>query len=148
MAGDVTGFGVLLEGDVRLRRKLERLETKSQKKIVRPAVNAALTPINKAAKRKASVETGLLKKSIGKKVKTYRSGTVWGGVGPRTGFKTQMEDGRFRNPVKYAHLVELGTRHSPARPFLRPALDEQRPHALAVLAAKVRAGIEKEARKP
>ena len=145
--GDATGFGVLLEGEKALARTLERLEARTQKKIVRPAVKSALSPITKAAKRKAPVETGLLKKSIGNKVKTYRSGVVWGGVGPRVGFKTEMPDGGYRNPVKYAHLVELGTKHSPAQPFLRSALDEQRAAALAILATKIRAGIEKEARK-
>lgn len=142
---------VLLQGHKKLQRKLARLAAAAQRRIVRPAVRKALSPINKAAKRNCPTETKLLRKSIGSKVKVYRySGVVWGGVGPRTGFKRQVTVGgrsEWRNPTKYAHLVEYGTRHSPAQPFLRPALDVERPRALGILASEVKARLEKEARR-
>ncbi|MCP4617177.1 MAG: hypothetical protein GY844_12190 [Bradyrhizobium sp.] len=140
--------GVLLEGHGRLLRKLRRLPQTVQRRVMRPAVSKALTPVNRDAKRRAPRATGLLKKSIGKKVKVYRhSGTVWGAVGVRRGYKARMPDGRYRDPDKYAHLVELGTQHSPAQPFLRPAMDANRERALAILADTVRAGLAKEAAK-
>jgi len=143
------GFGVELIGDKKLRRKLQQLAGGAQRRIVRPAVSKALTPINRAAKRRCPVETGLLKRSIGKKVKAYKwSGTVWGGVGPRVGYKKQMPDGSWRNPTKYAHLVELGTVGLAARPFLRPALDTNRQKAMGILATEIRRRLEKEARRP
>lgn len=74
---------------------------------------------------------GLLKKSLGQKVKTYaKSNTVVAIVGPRKGFRKRIgtitrgkNKGQpvYADPVKYAHLVELGTRHSSPKPFLRPA---------------------------
>lgn len=93
---------------------------------------------------------GLLHASIGIKTKFYsRSGTLWASVGPRTGFKAEVKATRarrrqdrlrraargqsqfrskWRNPVNYAHLVELGFNHPTAghiapRPFIRPAFD-------------------------
>ena len=137
------GFGVELIGDKKLRRTLQQLAGGAQRRIVRPAVSKALTPINRAAKRRCPVETGLLKRSIGKKVKAYRySGVIWGAVGPRVGYKKQMPDGSWRNPTKYAHLAE------DAKPYLRPALDTNRQKAMGILATEIRRRLEKEARRP
>ena len=145
------GYQFVVTGARELRRHLRLLATAAANRVARRAVNMALTPVAKAAKRKAPVETGLLKKSIGKKVKVYRrSEMVWGGVGPRKGFKGTGPDGKPRNPLMYAHLVELGTKaarkHAPtaAKPFLRPALDEQRATVMAILRQEIMAGIDKE----
>lgn len=52
---------------------------------------------------------GLLKKSMGWKVKTYRSShTVVGMVGPRKGFLVIRSDGTRVDPVRYAHIEEGG----------------------------------------
>jgi len=140
---------VLLQGHKKLLRKLQRLPDAVQRRILRPAVNKALTPINRDAKRRAPKETGLLRRSIGKKVKVYkRTGVVWGAVGIRKGYKTQLPDGSWRNPEMYAALVERGTRTTRAQPFLRPAMDANRERALSILADAVRAGLAKEAARP
>lgn len=95
----------------------------------------------------------LLKKSIGQKVKTYKSGVVVGIVGPRKGFraeigkrvrkgkKSNVGDPIYADPVNYAHLVELGTKHSKAQPFLRPALEESKDEIRAIFAEEIRAGL-------
>ncbi|HUU35196.1 MAG TPA: HK97-gp10 family putative phage morphogenesis protein [Vicinamibacterales bacterium] len=153
--------GVVLSGHKELQRKLARLSAVAQRKVVRPAVNAALVPINKEAKRRCPVgqrgkrgtlgklraggersKPGALKRSIGRKVKTYSAtGTVWGGVGPR---KEYADD-----PGRRVHWVEFGrpAHGVPAQPFLRPALDTKRGEALGILGTRIRQGIEKEARK-
>lgn len=142
------GFGIKITGEKELRRRLNRLASAAQRKIVRPAVNVALTPVNKAAKAKAPVKTGTLKKSLGKRVKAYtRTGVVWGGIGPRSGFKWVDDKGHAHNPVNYAQLVELGTQHSAAQPFLRPALDERKAEVLTTLNQKVNEGIQREIRR-
>ena len=131
---------VLLEGHRELRKALGAFAAVTQRKIVRPAVSKALTPINKAAKRKCPVDTKALRKSIGKRVKANsRTGTVWGGVGPRKGWPDE--------PGRRIHFIEYGTKNAAAQPFLRPALDENREEALRILAAGIHAGIEKEAAK-
>ena len=135
-----------LTGDRKLARKFRKLQsTASRNRVVRRPLSTALTPINKAAKQNAPVLRGYLKKSIGKKVKAYPGG-VWGGVGPRTGQKFTFvdENGKKHVPANYAHLVEYGTARTPAQPFLRPALDSQRPTALRILRMGVWKNIEKE----
>lgn len=45
----------------------------------------------------------------------------------------------------YWMFQEFGTRHQPARPFLRPAFDAQAPTALGIVGRKLGEGIEREA---
>lgn len=118
-------------GEKELLKRLDRLGSQgARNRIVRPAVNEAASKINKKAKSLAIEETGLLRKSIGVKRATKR-GVVFAVVGPRHGFKREVErttEGGERktslsDPTKYAHLIEFGTAHITARPFLRPAHD-------------------------
>ena len=139
-----------IRGNRELGIALERLPKRLYSRIMRPAVNASLTPTNAAAKRKAPRATGALRASLGKVVRQYpRTGTTWGAIGPRDDLKFRRPDpdrpGRLRRPSIYTHMVEGGTRTQPARPFLRPALDEQEGAALQILYTKVAAGIEREA---
>lgn len=127
-----------------LIRNLGKFKETTERSIVRRSMQFASTPVNKSAKRNVSVDTGALKRSIGKKVKTYRqSGTTAVIIGPRTGFNT--EEGR--NPTKYAHLVELGTDHSAAKPFLRPALHENGGVVVSRFRQRTWEGIRREAAK-
>jgi hypothetical protein len=86
-------------------------------------------PIVSAAKGYAArfSDTGLLAKSIGcfvkinKKTKQpYALITASGRYRQRVVRKSGKEE--VANPQKYLHLVELGTRHSPAQPMLEPAI--------------------------
>lgn len=120
---NLSGLGPLLA-------RVEALGPRAHKKITRAMVAAGGRAVAKQAKRLAPKETGLLRRSIGSKVKTYPSGVTVAVVGPRLGFRKEVLRKRNRpfapasmaNPVKYAHLMELGTRSLPARPFLAPAL--------------------------
>ena len=153
-----------ITGDTALIAALDKLKAATVRKIVRPAVRTAISPINKAAKRKAPKRApiegysgGQLRKSIGIKEKTYPNGVVWAAVGARKGFlllvprpgsKTHGIDQVMRiDPVKYQHLVEFGTRRSEARPFLRPAFDEHKGEAFNILRFRCWAGIADEARR-
>lgn len=113
-----------IEGLEPLIKSLQALEKKAAKKILKDAVNEGSKLILKAAKANVPTgPTGLLKKSLGRKVKVYRNtGKVVAIIGPRSGFK-QTKQGKqltalgkkFKdagaNPVHYAHLVEFG-RHA------------------------------------
>lgn len=147
--------------DELLQRQLEQLPLAVVRQIVPKAVSKQLTPIVRAARQRlqaaGAVQTGLLAKSLGKKRKIYkRSGVIVGLVGARSGFKQQVRVRRatareawqtakttraiYRNPVHYAHLVEGGTRHSQAKPFLAPAWSANR----ASMEQDLRAGIGRE----
>ena len=108
---------------------------------------------------------GLMRKALGKVTRTYLSrGVVWGSVGVRRGFKITIPAGlsgqragkegrgKFKSfivrakaknidPSRYDHLVEFGTRHSAAKPFLRPAYDGNKDRAFAILAKRVEQGL-------
>lgn len=118
-----------IDGLSDVTERLKNIDKGIRKKALRKACGAAGTIILKAAKARARKDTGLLRKSLGKKVKVYSSGVGVAVIGPRLGFRQTVKRGgreMTANPVKYAHLVELGTRHSPAYPFLSSAIDATR----------------------
>lgn len=123
MARNTTRTRISLTGDKELMDKLNSLGSKVYRKVIKQASRRAFAPVIKTAKEKAPKETGLLKKSIGVKQKAYpRAGRMVTIVGPRTGFEKEVTvDTPYgpkkvkRDPSKYAHLVEYGTRpHSTA----------------------------------
>ena len=74
MAGPVTT--VTLTGVPATVRKLLDLPAKIQARCMRKAVNAGGAPLVKAAKRFAPRLTGLFKRSLDQKIKSYRAGQV------------------------------------------------------------------------
>lgn len=139
------GVKMKLIGGRRVARKFERLSDVAQKRVARPAVKKAMVPVNKTAKKLVAVESKTLKKSIAiGKVKTYKSsGAVVVLVGPKSGFERNI-DGETRKPVKYAHLVEFGTINTRARPFLRPALKNNKAEVERIFASEISVQIAKE----
>jgi len=140
----------LVTGDKQLERKLARLPDRVLNRVVRRASAKAMIPVSRSAKANAPRETGLLAKSIGRKTKVFKSGgTVQTVVGPRLGFKQMvtLPNGKtmLRNPFKYAHLVEFGTRHSAAKPFMRPALESNKGAIIAVYRSELASGVVREA---
>ena len=145
-------MGATLLGDKELERTLKTLGERVQRKVTRQAVNAACTPIVKAARNNAPEESGLLKESLAKKIKTYpASMTVVGIIGPDTETKGEYK-GEKRWPAKYAHLVENGHinpdgKFVPPHPFMRPAYESTQAMALDAMKDKLGKGIEREAAK-
>lgn len=132
-----------LTGAKQLHKNLEDLGSTKARAVVRRSLQSASSPPLKKAKQLVPKETGLLKKSLGKKPKTYRSsGTSMVIIGARVGFHDPTTG---RNPVKYAHLVELGTVHSAAQPFMRPALAYTKDESIRIFQSRASAGIEREA---
>lgn len=147
-----------IDGLSDLLKRLDSLEKKIRKKAVRKAAGEAGKIVLKDAKKGARTDTGLLRKSLGRKVKVYKgSGVAVAIVGPRVGFRQEVERGgrtMIANPVKYAHLVELGTaphgyktrpgQHPGAQafPFLRPALDSNRDRIVEAMAEVFREALD------
>lgn len=112
-----------VQGAAEVVRRLEGVGRAVRKKLLKAAVNAASRPALRAMKGLAPVgETGLLRASLGRKVKVYRgSGVAVAIVGPRTGWAGKGEKRRRTalglkleaagaQPTRYGHLVEKGTR--------------------------------------
>jgi len=122
-------------GDVQVIQNLDRLKTAIQRKALKKAIAKGLIPIRKIAKENAPEDEGLLKKSIKSKVTRMISGKVY--VDP----KVVNEKGD--KPAKYAHLVEMGTKHMNARPFMRPAVDAGRSQAMAIIQSTLKEELKK-----
>lgn len=155
----VTGFQ-------QIRINIEILEKKLGRGAMRVALTKASRLVVADAKKRVPVRTGMLKKSLRAKVKTYpRRGVVMAIIGPSRSAVVQADfgDGKLRTirPSKYAHLVEFGTKShgvwkvkklsippgSPPRPFLRPALEATKDAARAKYAAELAPAIQQEAAK-
>ena len=103
---------IKVEGDKELINKLKRADKKIQKSVLTKSVKAGGKPLIKAARSKVPTRTGVLKKSLGSKIKTYDGGSVKAVViGPR-GSVTGSFNGKTTRPVNYAHLAEAGFKHN------------------------------------
>lgn len=120
----------------------------------RIALTKATTPTLKRARALApapgGTRSGILRKSLGKKVKTNtRRDSVTVIIGPRRGveidFKAPGESGfRTRRPSRYAHLVE---HQNKGQAFLNPAYEQTKGKVLATYKAEMGAAIEKSAKR-
>lgn len=151
------GVRVKIDGLEQLFARLAGIKKSLRTRILRKAVDKASKPILARAKALVPRDTGLLRKSLGRRVKTYgKTGVAVAVIGPRVGFRKQRAEqgkkklvkagsgaGRVMNPVKYAHLVEKGTAHSAARPFLRPALVALKDQARQIMAEVILAELGK-----
>lgn len=125
---------VTIKGVAQMEQMLKNLGPRVAARIGDRALRAAAKPIIKDAKRRVPKRTGELRRSI--------CGVVQ---------KRADQNGQrvvligFRPPTsRRAHLVEFGTSHSAAKPFMRPALDSQHAEALKVLQETLADGIARE----
>lgn len=122
-----------ITGAVDLERGLKELGPRIATNVSGRALRAMAKPIVQRARELVPVDTGRLKKSITTKLHRVRSGERTIDIG-------------FKRPTSArAHLTEYGTAHSSARPFMRPALDEQSQTALDEMGRVLGVGIESEA---
>jgi HK97 gp10 family phage protein len=147
-------MAIQLTGVHELRRAIEALPKELKRTVESSALRAGMTPVRKsaAANLSRSMDTGLLKKSLGLTVKKTRKGQLTARVGARSGFtQTVTRKGRSKpekvNPVKYAHLVEYGTSKAPAKPFIRPAVESNSGAILEGMAKGYAKGMDRVVRK-
>ena len=75
------------DGIKRTQRALDELETRVRKKVLRKSVRAGGAVILKVERKHVPRMTGLLKRSLAQKVKSYKSGNVIAIVGQKKGAK-------------------------------------------------------------
>lgn len=144
-----TRDGLYLDGDRELKELLVQLPERVIKKGLRRALSAAATPIVRATKAKARRRFGFLKKSIGRKVKTYSDGSVIVVIGAKRDVAETVGN-RQHVPANYFALVEKGhggPHAAPPHPMLDPAYQETKGQATAIAAVKIRESVESEAAK-
>ncbi len=107
------------DGGQGLELALKKLGIQLEHKVATNALKASARYLLKKAKKKAPKRTGLLKKHFFVKALPFKSGFIE--VNALVG-------------TSYAHLVEFGSKKSAARPFLRPAFDENQEGMLITMA--------------
>lgn len=136
-----------IEGDVALNKFLKTFPAAVQRRIMKAAVTYSLKPIRKAARSIVRVRSGQLKKAIKSKSKSYaKRGIVWGAVGIDAKADIVI-DGKKVKPIKYAHLVERGTKRTKPYPFMERAFNQTRGSVMSGMTQFVRSRLDREAAK-
>lgn len=91
----------------RVRQKLADIDKKLARKATRAGINDVTKLVLADAKAGIPKRSGQLKKSMGRRLKSYRGEVVTGIVGPRRGMKADI-GGVPVDATKYGHLVEFG----------------------------------------
>ncbi|MEM7806499.1 MAG: HK97-gp10 family putative phage morphogenesis protein [Planctomycetota bacterium] len=140
---DITGIDGLVE-------QLAQFGSKTTaKRILRGSMNKAGTQLAKAARRNVPRDTGTLKKSITKSVRTKGASMV-AVIGPDPSKSGTDEHGNRRLPNSYAHLVEYGHRDAdtgrdiPGARFIGKARDQEGPKVSGTFQSEVGQRISKE----
>jgi HK97 gp10 family phage protein len=141
---------IVFSGEEKLRKALNSLSKKDLRKFLTPAIRKGLKPVRDQAKANVPRDTGLLEKSIRQYAGATRSGEPKGRVvaGTKVGFTAEGKtvSSRSKKAVRktraaHAHLVEFGTVKMPARPFLRPALENRKREAFNIIVEESKKGF-------
>lgn len=119
-----------------LLKRLKEMNEKVAKKELRKAARKAMNIVKKDAQDHAPVDSGLLERNFALSVKV-KNGTVVARVG--------VKGGAVENPTTpfYFRFDELGTEKQPAKPFLRPALENNAQQVFDTLTDQLIQGIDK-----
>ena len=132
---------VVVTGDKRLNRKLQRLKATDAKKAVRESARIALKDIAFAARQNAPVDSGKLQRSI--KVRSLKRSRSK--VGARVTTGTQTTD--FSGETYYGAFLEYGTEKQEALGYMKSAADNNKQHALRVYRRELKKRIESAAKR-
>jgi HK97 gp10 family phage protein len=134
-----------MEGGPQIVAALRELGGPATVRVVRSALNRGATPIVRRAKQLAPqvgdpddpYATGALRKAIAKRLRRSRRGAT----------RHEVLIGVEKPRSRIAHLLEFGSAHQAAEPYLRPALDEQAGEVVQVIKRAMHTGIEREVRR-
>lgn len=138
-------------GDKQAIRALKSFGGAVQRRIARKGLSKAGSLLNKALKAAAPSRTGsrnnptpgILKKSIGRRSKTYGQAVVEI-VGPRKGFPDPITG---KDVHRTAWVAEYGTSKRAPQPFVRPTFDSMQQQLVAKINEDLASAIDTEAAK-
>ena len=113
---------------------------KAARRVMKGATSDVARMIRTEAKQNVPVRSGTLKKAIKVKPRRGKPGESRTSVFVETGRKA-------KNDGFYWHMIERGTEHSPAQPFLRPAFHTVRNKVNTAFTTKIKQRIIKEIKK-
>jgi HK97 gp10 family phage protein len=157
---------VSITGVEAAKHAVDQLPTRLRRRAIKFALRDAGKVMLRATKAHVPRETGLLNRSLGIKtaVPTNPKKPAWVKVGARRGFKLPVERNkrgrlraltkklaaalpestqtRFRNPTRYLHLVERGTKNGvKGQRFLERAAVTSRAQVTSAINDKLRAAV-------
>ncbi len=135
----MSSFNFKIEGGKELDAALKMLGRDLETKIAKSAVRAGAQVIRKEAMLNVPVESGTLRNSIRVVTRSKRVGDAVASIVTRSGKKWQSKGMN----AWYAPLVEFGTKHRSATPFLRPALDVKGQAAVKKMSETIQKRISK-----
>lgn len=163
--------GLRVEGLLALLHRLDEFPARIQRRVLRPALTKATTPVVKAARRLAPKGSGLTpsgheREHLGKTITKTRpkwysqSGTLVIVIGPEKGKSPHshlVHDGTAPHPIVLGKAAQLGTVVLPAgfviqhpgakpNPFLSNAVDATQERSSTILRTEIAKGIDKQAR--
>jgi HK97 gp10 family phage protein len=124
-----------VKGFRELKRKLDTLPVNVARRVLPKASQEGAKVLRREARRRAPRREGTLRRGLSYMRKKRM---------PKTAASYIV--GLTRKAF-YGMFIEFGTKHIPAKPFLRPALDEEKDKIINAMREKLRAGIEREAAK-
>lgn len=132
---------VSVTGDKKVRELLDLIDTLQEKRGFKDALAEGALVVVLEAKDRVRVRSGALRKNLHvggytKLTPEYRRRRGYGSLPKPTGQGRNLRM-RIGATLPYAHLLENGTRHSRAYPFLRPALDSRRGEMISVVRRKM-----------
>lgn len=119
-----------------LDKRLQEVAEKLAKRELRKAARKAMNIVKDDAHTHAPEDTGLLEENFALQTRMKR-----GEVVARVGIK----GGAKKNPDTpyYFRMVEFGTEHMPAHPFMRPALERNAQAVFDTVVTELRTGLDK-----
>ncbi|QGP56900.1 phage protein, HK97 gp10 family (plasmid) [Piscirickettsia salmonis] len=122
-----------VEGLRELEQKLKTLEPKKIRSLNRRALRKAAEPVETQMKANAPQKSGALVESIKRRSKK--------GKGRRTIVNVTVGPTR---KIHYAIEQEYGSSHQPARPFIRPALNDNAQKAINIFKSDLTRALKKQ----
>jgi HK97 gp10 family phage protein len=115
---------ITVKGSDQLRAAFKRVQAAARDEVLAQAAYAGILPINNAAQAKAPYLTGNLRRSIHPELVERQSTYAEAATGTDVDYAARQEFG-------FEGVDALGREyHQPARPYMRPAYDEQRGAAI------------------
>ncbi|WP_374349164.1 HK97-gp10 family putative phage morphogenesis protein [Chitinimonas sp.] len=133
-----------VQGLAELGRALDGLGPKIERKLMRRALRAGAVLIRNAAIARVPKDSGAAQRSIRVVFRRGEPGVIV--VNVVAGDLSESNQRKFgQKSAFYVRFLEYGTARLPARPFMRPALDDRASAAVEAIAGVLADGIEKEA---
>lgn len=140
-----SSVSVKVDGLRDLGDRMKGLKEDVNNRIARAATAAGAVVIRNAAQQKVPVDTGNLKKNIIVKrlPKGESSLTSEHIVTVRQGKVTAKQKDKGLQDAYYGKFVEYGTAKMPARPYLRPAYDQNKEKAVQAIKDRIEKRLNK-----